>query len=390
MLACMGPLPDPLAGQRAALASLAPPTQGWAPQAVLALSPTTLEQGVTDAVNGVLGRGLAPLNATAMGVTASLEPTAEVAEVQLMASDACESCLELRVELRGAATAALSNSTGAKRLSMGFTGGLRGVMALSFDGEQLLAQPAALDRWSATMAWEALPAGFSQAVSGLFTDALRRQLNLTSLPPIPVVRLRGETPVPVTALRVRPEGEQIVVDFAFAVPSAGVAAAPREPVQGWLLVVPVETALGLMQAVALAQPYNPNERATPEFTGLRAEGSGFELDLRAWPTRARARPRDVTVTGMFGLDASGDLAAVAQGARWVRERGDPPDLTALLLGDRLLDGLVAALSGSMPGQRAQGFGGLELVATTTSASASEGALRISGQLALAGSGRSVP
>lgn len=384
ILGCAGTLPDPLAQQRAALASLPAPAQGWAPQATLLVERAPLEHALQDTLNDLLARGLAPASTSTFGLTASLSPEAQVSEVHLAALSGCADCLQLSVGLTGRAVFALSNSTGSRSSELGFHGGLSGVLELSWDGERVLARPTGLDRWSATIAWDDLPAGFNQSASALFSETLRRQLLLTDLPPLPVVRLRGETPVPVTGVRVRPADGGIAVDFAFAVPTWGVATDPQGPVQGWVLTVPEQTALGMARAIALGRPYDPNARATPEFTSLHLDGSTFDLGIRAWPTRGRNRPRDLRVTGSLGLDEHGDLTLHAERGAWLHRSGDPPDLAVLLFGGGLMDGLVAAMSGSLPGARQQSVAGLDFSAKATRFEASGGALWISGDFQISG------
>ncbi len=390
MVACLGPLPDPLAEQRASLAALPPPSAGWPAQASLEVGRESLEDAVGRTVDALLTRGLAPSSLTVLGLTATVAPEAKVSDVTLVASPACADCLGLDVKIGGAVKVRMGNATGSRELSMGFHSALSGVMALSYDGDRVLARPGAPDRWSASLSWDELPTGLNQTISALFTDTLRRQLALTDLPPLPVVRLRGETPVPVTGLRLRSTPSAIALDLAFAIPTSGVVDRAADPQSGWVLTVPQETALGLMQALSLAEAYDPNARATPELMALRVADGGFELDVRAWPTRGRNRPRDLTVSGAFGLEGPGDLFLRAESARWLRTKGEPPDLAALLFGDRLMDGLVAAMAANLPGTREQSFAGMDLLAETTRFSAADGDLRVEGTLSLTPSTETTP
>lgn len=380
MMACIHTLPDPLAEQRAALAALPPPAEGWAPQATLAVESGPLEKAILVSLEVLLARGLAPSSTTMMGVTASMAPEAHVQSVHVQALPDCASCLQLDVEMYGSAKATLANPTGARSSTLSWKGTLTGVLELSYDDERVMARPAAVDRWNTTLSWGELPPFLNQVISGTFSETLRRQLVLSDLPPLPVVSLRGQTPVPVTAVRVHPANGGVALDFAFAIPTSGVVTEDSTPVLGWRLTVPQDTALGLVQALALGQPYDPEAPATPEFTGLRLDNSTFELDIRAWPTRGgkHAHPRALTVQGDLGLNPAGDLYLKAQDAVWLDDGGGVPDLVVLLFGDRLLQGLVDAMEGSQPGVSQKSAGDLNVSARTTSASARGGALHITG------------
>ncbi len=382
LLSCLGPLPDPLAEQRAALRDLPPLEQGWAPQATLELGRDTLETLIARAMNGMLDRGIVPYTTTVLGVPASIEADARVVRARLEASAGCEDCLSLDVELAGSILAQVGSGPGARQTRFPFQSALSGVMALRLEDEQILASPAAPERWKLSLEWKDLPTGMNQLVSGVFTDALRRQLLLDALPALPVARLRGETPVPVTGMRLRSDVRAVVLDLAFAIPTSGVSDRAPDTASGWCLVLPQATALGLAQAVALGQAYDPNARVTPELVDLRVDGQTFELGVKAWPTRGRSRPRDLLVQGDFGLTEAGELRLDAREARWLRERGDPPDLGALLLGGRVLDGLIATMSASMPGARQQSLAGVDLVAKTTRFQAVDGDLLVRGSFSL--------
>lgn len=378
--ACRGPLPDPLAAQREALTALGPPAAGWAPQASLVLANSAPEEALRAALDGLMGQALAPLSGSFFGVSASIRPEVRVQKVTLSGSTACAGCLEMRVDLQGRALGRVENFTGSRELNLPYTSTLAAVIGLRFDGEALLARPEAVERWRVDLRWLDLPESLNQAVSGLFTSSIQDQLRAVQLPELPLIHVRGQTPVPVADVRVQPGAEAIVVDFAFQIPSAGrVLSVPRVE-QGWAVVLPQETATGMLQAIGLGQPYDPNARATPEFLALRLDGQRFELDLRAWPTHGRNRPRDVQVLGRFGLTEAGALEVSSEEAVWLRQRGDPPDLVATLFGQRLLEGLAAAMSGATPATQEQSFAGVGLVASTREASAQGGVLLLRGDL----------
>lgn len=387
MMACIHTLPDPLAEQRAALASLPPPGEGWAPQATLSVESGPLEQAITLSLEALLARGLAPSSTTMMGMTATMAPEAHVQAVHVRALPDCASCLQLEVALNGTAKATLANPTGSRSSALSWKGTLTGVLELSYDDERVMARPAAIDRWNATLSWGELPPFMNQIISGTFSETLRRQLVLSDLPPMPVVSLRGQTPVPVTAVRVHPANGGVALDFAFAIPTSGAVADDNSPVRGWRLTVPQETTLGLVQALALSQPYDPEAPATPEFTGLRLDNSNFELDIRAWPTRGgkRSHPRSLTVSGDLGLNAEGELFLKARDAAWLDDEGGAPDLVVLLFGDRLLKGVVDAMEGSQPGVSQKTAGELQVSARTTGATAQGGALHVTGDFEVAAS-----
>ena len=90
--ACMRPLPDPLAGQRAALdaAASAPLPKDWPAHASLVLSRPLLEAAITGALDAPL-RGGPPFEMNILGTSVSTHPEVATRLIGLTASTDCAS-----------------------------------------------------------------------------------------------------------------------------------------------------------------------------------------------------------------------------------------------------------------------------------------------------------
>ncbi|MCB9794619.1 MAG: hypothetical protein H6741_18045 [Alphaproteobacteria bacterium] len=395
---CVKPLPDPLAAQRGALSDLREsPPPGWAPHASLVLGRAILDAAMLDAVTLALPWTQETMSTTAFGVTLSATPQLEVRDARMRGSALCESCLELEIDLEGSSLLALENRTGRREGAWPFTGTLRGVMevALDADGETIVGRIAAPDSWKADVQLEDLPLGFNAMFSQALSELARPVLERPDLPALPLIVLPDLGEARLNAVRVRPAGEHLVVDFHLPIPTAGEVRELPDPGEGWVAVLPAESALGLMQAAALAVPYDPEDGVLPEYTGLRFEDQGFVLDALAWPTRAptlagrplgKKEPRPVRVRGRVGLTEAGELEVVTETAEWGTPGGAPPDLAALLMGQRPMKRLVETARATTPAKGEQELAGVAVVAWAERAVTVDNQLRVEGSMRAASAG----
>lgn len=384
LASCMRPLPDPLAEQRVAYTELRTSAlpAGWAPQASVVMGREAIDQVVVAAVSHALELAATPQQATFMGLTVTVTPQARIQDALLSVTDACESCLSLDVTLEGSSLLAMANRTGRRESDWGWTARLQGAMSMSLEREsrRVMAGFAAPESWSVDLSLDDLPAGWNQALSGTLSDMVRQQVRRPELPTIALVQLTDDVPDSLAGVRLRAVDQAIALDFAFLIPEPGEVDSLPVPGAGWVMVMPEATMLGLLRAEALSQPYDPELPIAPELTGLALTDEGFELGVRAWPTRGRAKPKDTRIFGTIGLDGEGGVLVEATRAAWATPKGTPPDLGSLLLGRRLLDGLVTAIRSTMPATITQEAGGVKLTATPTRVSTEGGVLRMDGTL----------
>jgi len=386
---CARPV-DPLAAQREALtlALEAPLPDGWAPHASLVVRQSVVEGVVLEALSRAMAVAVAPVEQSFFGLTASMTPTVSVTSARMSAGEGCEGCLSVTLALEGGAEMALENPTGRREQRVDWTGEASGTVLLRLDedGRRVVAEIADPKSWRASVDFAQVPGGWNSAISSALSAGLQAQVGRPSLPAIPLVRLEDDPRARLKGLRVRTAEVGVVVDFAFALASAGAVvdlqAPPAEA--DWAVVVPAATALGMLRTAALSQPFTSDAPVVPELAGLSLE-DGFVLDVLAWPTRGRGGAREVTVYGDVAL-VDGDVNVSVARAELVEQEGVLPDLAALLYGDRVLGELADAMSLTVPGARTQSVGGVALSGRTSSVSTADGALVLSGEFEVSAEG----
>jgi len=384
LVGCAKPV-DPLLAQREALtlALEAPLPEGWAPQAVMVVRQSAVDDVVAEALGRAMAAVAAPVKQSFFGLTASMTPTVRVTAARVTAGEGCESCLSVTLDLAGAAELALENRTGRKEQRVDWTGQASGTVAVALDEErrQVVASIAEPERWRASVDFAQVPGGWNSAISSALSAGLQTQVSRPALPALPLMRLQEDPRARLRGVRLRTAPEGLAVDFAFALGTAGTVddlSGALPDGADWAALVPEATALGVLQAAALAQPFDPTRPATPELVGLSLDGE-FVLDVNAWPTRGRAAPRAVAVLGEVVL-VEGDVVVDAKGA--LLEDTALPDWVTLIYGDRLLEELTDAVSLTVPGVRTQSLGGVALSGRTTAVSTADGVMRLSGDFSL--------
>jgi len=332
----MRPLPDPLAGQRAALdaAAAAPLPEDWPAHASLVLSRSLLAESISSALDRPLAGG-PPMEMNILNTRVRAQPEVSSREITLTASTTCLSCLELRADLRGAHQVRIENNTGSRELELPWSAGFTALFEIGAEdgptgGRQIVARVAAPAEWEAALEIDRLPALLGDMLGAGLERALKQQLAARELPAIPLVRLRASDPVPLRQARVRPaEDGAIAVDLGFGLPTTSAVTALPDPGDGWAAVLPTGTLQGVLSALVLRHPPQ-GEPVAPEITGLSTEGGQMTIDLRAWPLEGRPwwtpPPRDLRVSlrpelteGEIRVTAV-DAEVAGFGGRWLEDR----------------------------------------------------------------------
>ena len=352
---CPKPAPDPLAAQRAALiaAEAAELPPDWAPHATLVLGRTTVDTLIRSALNTELAAGAEPLVLGFLGTQITITQQTEIESLAVGASSGCTSCLTAELELRGSNGLELSNETGSNTSALEWTASVHAVFELSVTetqrGKRVIAlRLADADSWTVDLHLGSLPPGWAAFLANAVQAGIQDTVAKPDLPPIPVARLEEDGPVSLKGLRVRTApAEGIALDFAFGIATAGSVDSLPDPGDHWAVVAPSATLLGLMQAAALKQPTG-DEKITPEIVALSLADDAFELTMRAWPKKGRAKPQELVVHGTLGLTEAGEFNIQATSAELVKGPGVLPNLAVLLFKNKIQDEVERSLSMTVP------------------------------------------
>jgi hypothetical protein len=222
------------------------------------------------------------------------------------------------------------------------------------DGLLVSLEPVAREAWTVDVALEGVPAPYDRIVS----HAVERQLEigvreagpLSAAIPLALVPLHG--PVRLRGLRAW-AGEDLAIDLAFSTMSAGAVASVPDPGEGFAVVLPAATLLGLAQAALIRQ--GPTRAYQPEPTVLHLDGGRFELWLRVWKQGRRPRWREYVLRGTIGFLPAGGLAFHAEDVDEVARENWSTAIDPLIRG-LVLRALESAADVQVPARYVQPLG----------------------------------
>ncbi len=224
----------------------------------------------------------------------SVKPSFRVKEVELSASDACSTCLALRVQLEG--------DLGVKLLgvpmSTGISGQIKGQVELGVEGGKRVVVKIRKIGKVELRSKEFDRLGFGSTES-LLEEPVRQML-LRAVPAIPIVDLAATT-LPIRLLRVKTHPGGVRVEVLTDVPGAG-AAVLSDATGRQLRLGLSETALtGLVRRAAFERGLIPEYDIGIDPRRIDVEGQQFTLSLRLWRLVGAGWWRDYTATGTLAV-----------------------------------------------------------------------------------------
>ena len=386
LLRCQRAALDPLAAERAELSAILAeqPAAGWAPHATVSLSSELLNRALAVDISAGINKQMEPSERNVLGMKVLIRPKSEVESFVVSATDACESCLQVALSLAGKHDVDLTNMSGTTTLSQGWNAEVRSIIHLGIKVNQrgkkvLMASLAEADDWSVTLSLANLPDTWNMVIGTLLHNEVQRLVGRPDISAIPVFELQDDGPVAVRDLRVRTLGDgAIALDLNFAIPSAGATAVETGPASGWVVDVPEESLLGLMQAVALNAPDGDEPMAILPM-GVGVEGSEFQFDLRALSKKKAGQYKDFSVTGELGI-SDGDIRIEATEAVLSGTSTKNPDLLTLLLKKKILQTVADALTLTTPAVYTEDLGENSVTVSMLSLGASEAQIRLIGDM----------
>jgi hypothetical protein len=282
---------------------------------------------------------------------ARLLPRATVTDVGFAPSAACEGCLEVRAEAAGTLQLELSTIFGPLAHALTFKARALTTAALGVQegtAESLVhVRPVRDGAWAVSVDVEGAPPEVNELVSSALAERLEQALAAGLLPKLPLAEVPTDSVALLRGARARParlpSGEAgVAVELTFGVLEAGVVASGPDPGDGFVVVVPARTLLGLARAAALRA--EPMDGHVAEPLDVQLEGDRFLLELRVWRLAARPVPRDFSVSGRVVVEG-GEVRVVPDRAE---DRGgftlDPLELLVRqTMLARLQEGLAAML-----------------------------------------------
>lgn len=331
-----------------ALTEPAPPSPGWAEDAV-----AWFDDDVVDALVSAAVRDLT-LERTFDLLGARATPRLRVTDVHLAAPTApCESCLGVTMVLDG--TVALSALGVATEPTLRVTVSLDAGLDVASAGGTFSVSARVLRVGDVRVAWQRAP---DWAVSVLPASALTgwvSQQVLASVPPLPVASFGGDA-VPVSGLRVAVRDGGFVVEAHTRAPVTLAVGELKAVKDDWAVRIPSETVLQLARKTLFAAgPIDHDVWVDPRALSL---GDGtFRLTFRLWRVRGLPWWREIVVEGGLSIHRT-RLELHADSAREVGHSSGAgvSDPLVALARAQVLDAIARAVTTSVPTKQAQAVG----------------------------------
>ncbi len=381
---------DPLADARRALQAResSPVPDDWATHASLILTNTAVDDVLSSSLQQAVNEGLSPREQSMFGTSIRMETTAQVSGATVRADDACETCVRIDAAVAGDLSFLLSNRTGSRETALEWNGRLSGVFAFELGddvaGDTVLrTRPVDAESWQADIQVQGIHPGWLAPFRDTFEGELRRMVSRPDLPSVTLTRLPGLDDAGVRDFSLRTTADAVVIDFHFDLLTEPTMEVMPVVSDGWALVLPQDTLLGLIEAKTLHEPADLEQQALPAWTSLTLSAENqFEIGMDALPTREKGRVRRLLLRGDVALTDSGDVTLAASSGEWVATPDESPDFAVWLAGDRVLGSIIQAAHGLFPIEQSVPFAGAALIAKPSELTVVEGAMVVSGTLTL--------
>jgi hypothetical protein len=389
---CAGKPVDPLAADRAQLLALddEPPPEGWPSDATVFIGHELIRAQLQAAFDDARGEAAKqPAFTTPLG-DIRMVPTARVRGVRLAPSDACAECVTVSTLVEGELQIGVTGPVGEASYDAQYTAAASSAWRLALvseEGRQRVSLRAVTgEEWKVDVKLSGLPGPLNAVFSGGLTEQVRGLVDEGLLHTIPIADLPDDELVHIRGLRARTVLTKpgtahyvVAVEVSFVALRRGDVGAPPDPGEGFSVVIPEPTLLGLVQAATLRA--EPADGHVAEPLSLDVDGDRFELLLRIWEIAPKPKSRDFRIGGRFILE-DGEVRVSADEAR-EEGAGFTLDPLALLIRAATLDALQKGLSMVVPAREEHGLLlGRRVAVEVQSVRGEADALRIDGRVRL--------
>ena len=363
-------IPQYEAARDRALAEPPPVSEGWRPDAVMALSAEALEPVIQQVLEQQ-----GTLSETIDLKVGSATPKLTISDLTLRGTKRCEGCIRVDAELTGSLRWVTPVASGRQSLDA----------SLSLDAVVQAVEDAG--QWQVRIAPRNLR-DIDVDIGGKtlsYAEApVREWINqnlLADIPPQTLATL-GNADLPLRAIRIDAKGATVQLELRTRSQSTQNLDSDDTPLhEGWQLTI-ADSTLTQLAAAASFQNGEVGYSIVPEPLSFSlTENQEFALRLRLWKTKGRGWWRDYQITGTTSLRGRGlRLEPTA-----VEETGQSPganvvDPLAMIGEGVILNTLEKALTTSLPMRHRSDLGGIESTAKITHISPHTEAIRLSGTL----------
>jgi hypothetical protein len=360
------------AARAEALKDPGPAPAGWAPDAWVAVSSTSLDELLV----AVLAAD-AELSTHLDAGIATFTPRLNVSDVQILPPEGCGGCLTVNLALTGTLEWSSAIAQGSTSLTAGG----------KFDAIFEVVQEGATFRVDLrAKKLRDVSASLGQSRVGLPVGEISQWLSkdlLDAVPPIPITSFDG-TDLPVRAVRVVPVGRSIRVEALTKAPLATAVPPPERVTDGWRVGLSQPSLLALARAAAFRKgPLAHDVVAEP--TALDIGKDRFTLGLRLWRVAGKGWWRDYTVMGKVNVGRDGIDLVPDQVVEGPKSPGAVfSDPLAALGEGRILEAIEDALAITLPTRQSTEVGSVHTNVALTGLDPSGTSLFANGTLNVVG------
>ncbi|MBT3218898.1 MAG: hypothetical protein HN348_07380, partial [Proteobacteria bacterium] len=308
---------DPLATDRERLLALAeaPPTE-WESQAAIVVGDGLVDAILAAAVTEYTTDTVLWKQAGPRGTMLTLVPQIDPPDAHISSSPNCSDCLEVTIDWSGSIQADILGWDTEFDFE-GQTDTTLKIATVVRENTRVLEVQPGDQPTTASLDFD-LSEPYNSAIAYFVESQVVSTVSESLKEPIGLFELQSDGPVQLLDLRVRVE-EDVVVEPFFAVLESGTARPLPTVDDEFAILLPAETLLGLVRAVALREEPEKNFRIEP--TELHFTKDHFSFGVRVWKVARRPAYREYRVEGLLGLDDNGDLLIRADEAQEVDNDG---------------------------------------------------------------------
>lgn len=380
---CVHVLHDPLSAARVKQKAIEemPLPDDWVSQTTLVLGVGLLDDLLESATVNALKKGMKTSQYRILGMDVTMEPSMTLETFEVRGSDACESCVQAELALRGTQRIIMTNSTGKMDKSINWSASIVAVFQVAVTEKKgkkrITAALSGSDDWKVAMELGGLPKKYNRIFGDSLTKAAQKLVAKPKMPLIPIVRLGRDVPVPFAGIRIKRVDEMLAVEFAFQAKGMGKVGALPTVGKEWAVVVPSQTLLGLMQVSALRKPPD-TKPMVPAMESLSINDNRFELGIAAWSRKKKPKARRFMVYGTIEVGEDDQLHIEADRAEVVGGKDSVVDLATLLFKKKMLSEITEKLQATIPTEIRKDTGKVEVVVDVIEVSAQQEELFVKG------------
>ena len=373
-----------LADEQKALAAQegVPMPADWSAQATVVVGQPLLQRLVSRAAEAAKGVSMPDLTTrTPLGIEVHAIPHPQTPDIALKAVTDCPYCIGADVDMRGKLDLSMTSQLGGLSGAIPWHAKLGATMRVEGQpgpkGLAIVLEPIHRDQWTLAAGLDTSSTQIVNLFGSLLQQRLRQALvdgplaapmMVATVPTDQGVRLRG--------LRAYVHSG-LAVDLGFAALRSGRVTSIPDPGDGFVVVMPADTVLGLVQGNLLRGEPIHGFIADPQ--SLTLQDGRFKLDVRVWKSAEHESWREYTLEGTLGLDEQGVIGFHPDEVSHGTHRGWITPVHPLVQG-AVLAAMQKSCAVDVPGKYVQQVGDKQLVVDITRLYADEDVLTLWGKV----------